>query len=188
VPYFSSTIFVAALIGALLIAQAAYFLFAQALFPRFVARAERAWSERPVSTVAIGLPVAATLAIVAVALLNAPKPPIRIAGFVFAGVALGLAFAGTAGLAARIGRGLSAPGDAGREWARLRRGGIVLELAMLFPILGWFVIAPIAIVGGAGAAAAALFRRDARATLPAMATPAMAAPSGAIVSSIEKPS
>ena len=34
-----------------------------------------------------------------------------------------------------------------------------MELAFLIPLLGWFLILPIAVVSGAGAAAIALMRR-----------------------------
>jgi hypothetical protein len=32
------------------------------------------------------------------------------------------------------------------------RGGVVLELAFLFPIVGWFIVLPLALILGAGAA------------------------------------
>ena len=164
-PYLSSTIFVVVIVFALLLSLTGYFLLARALLPGFVARAESAWTERPISVVALGIPVALLLGLVSVGLINAPNGALRIVGFVASSVTLGFIFAGTAGLAARIGQGLRSPRDEGREWSRLLRAGIVLELSMLFPILGWFLIVPIAIVGGAGAATLALFRRRAPAQI-----------------------
>lgn len=158
-PYLSSTIFVVVVILALLLSLTGYFLLARALFPALVGRAERAWSDRPIVVFALGIPVALVLALVSIGLLDAPSGPLRIIGFLVSGVSLGFTFAGTAGLAARIGQGLPSPSDEGREWSRLLRAGIVLELSMLFPILGWFLVVPIAVIGGAGAATLALFRR-----------------------------
>lgn len=172
-PYLSSTIFVASLVLAVLLSLTGYMLLVRAMFPAFVERSSTAWSSRPVATVALGAPVAIVLILISVGLLNAPNGALRLIGFLVTGLSLGLTFAGTAGLAARIGRGLASPSDHGREWAGLLRAGIVLELSMLFPILGWFVIAPIAVIGGAGAAVQALFARRA-APLP-IAPPMFAA-------------
>jgi len=155
-PYLGSTIFVVVLVLAMLLALTGYFLFARALFPSFVGRAEQAWSERPAVSFALGLPTTFVLAGISIGLLKAPAAALRLIGFPLTGLAIGFVFAGTAGLAAWIGRGLSTPSDAGREWVTLLRAGIVLELTMLFPLLGWFLVFPIAVIGGAGAAALSL--------------------------------
>jgi len=158
-PYLSSTIFIVVLVLAVLLALTAYFLFARALFPGLVLRAERAWIERPFMSFVLGIPIAIVLTLLSVGLVKAPNPALRVLGMLSSALSLGFTFAGTAGLAARIGRGLQSPSDEGREWSRLLRGGLVLELSMLFPILGWFLIVPISVIGGAGAATLALFGR-----------------------------
>ena len=160
-PYFSSTIFVVSLVGAVLTALTGYFLFIRALFPEFVERAETEWTDRPIGAFGLGIPVAAVLGFISVATINAPNPIARLVGFVLTGVALGFTFAGTAGLVARLSRRFESPNDGGHRWRPILRAGVVLELTMLFPALGWFVIAPIAVIGGAGAATFALFRRRA---------------------------
>ncbi len=58
---------------------------------------------------------------------------------------------GTAGLATMVGRKLPSPADLERPWKCTLRGGIVLELAFLFPVLGWFFLLPASLVIGAGA-------------------------------------
>lgn len=156
-PYLSSTLFVLVVVLSFLVALTGYFLFVRSLFSGFARRAEVAWTERSWLSLLLGVPVLAVLVFTSIALLNAPLGALRIVGFGVAGLSLGFVFAGTSGLAARIGRGLSSPTDTGREWARTLRGGVVLEISMLLPILGWFLIAPIALLGGAGAAARALF-------------------------------
>jgi hypothetical protein len=185
-PYLSSTIFVVSLILAVLMSLTGYWLLVRALFPAFVERAERAWTERPGATVALGVPVALVLLGVSIGLLNAPNGALRVLGFLVSGVSLGFTFAGTAGLAARMGRGLAAPNDAGREWAQVLRAGIVLELTMLFPLLGWFVVAPIAVLGGAGAAVQALFGRK-RAAATAVPTTGPVAPAQVVHSAGSPP-
>lgn len=62
------------------------------------------------------------------------------------------ASSGVAGLATTIGHRLPSPADADRPWKATIRGGIVLELAYLVPVLGWFVLLPGSLVVGAGSA------------------------------------
>lgn len=165
-PYFSSTLFVVVIVLSVLATLTGYFLFVRSLFAGFAARAEFAWSHRPWLSFLLGVPTLLVLGLGSFWLLNAPSGALRIAGFGVGGLSLGFVLGGTSGLAARVGRGLSAPTDAGREWARTLRGGIVLEISMLLPVLGWFLIAPLAVIGGAGAAARALFSRGERVVSP----------------------
>jgi hypothetical protein len=67
-------------------------------------------------------------------------------------------FLGTAGLANLIGRRLNSPWDFARPWLPVLCGGIVLELAYLFPIVGWFLILPVTLVIGCGAATISIWR------------------------------
>lgn len=167
-PYLSSTLFVFVVVVSFLVALTGYFLLVRSLFSGFARRAEIAWTERSWLSLLLGAPVLAVLAFASMALLNAPSGALRIVGFAFGGLSLGFVFAGASGLAARVGRGLSSPSDEGREWARTLRGGIVLEVSLLLPILGWFLIAPVVLLGGAGAAVRALFAR--RRAAPALPT------------------
>jgi hypothetical protein len=66
------------------------------------------------------------------------------------------AHAGVAGLATAIGHRLTSPVDDERPWRSTLRGGVVLELTYLLPILGWFGILPLSIIIGSGAATLAL--------------------------------
>lgn len=158
VPYLGSTIFVATLVVALLLSMTGWFLVATALWPAFVARAAGATAERPVLTFLLGVPGTLALLFVSVALTSAPGGAARALGLLFAGAAIGFALTGAAGVALRVGRALPSPGDAEREWPRVLRAGVVLELAMLLPILGWFLVFPATVVLGVGAATMALRR------------------------------
>ena len=66
------------------------------------------------------------------------------------------ALAGTAGLALRIGRGLSATRDAQEPWRRVLRGGIVLAITYLTVVL-----LPLSLLAGLGALVLAQFGRGA---------------------------
>jgi hypothetical protein len=59
---------------------------------------------------------------------------------------------GIAGLTTSIGMKLPSPADLDRPWQATIRGSVVLELAFLLPILGWFIILPSALIIGSGCA------------------------------------
>lgn len=58
---------------------------------------------------------------------------------------------GVSGLATLVGRRLRSADDEASPWRATLRGGVVLALAFLVPLLGWFAILPIATFVGAGA-------------------------------------
>lgn len=149
----------------LFLALPAYWLTARSLWPRMHEGAARAFREIPIRAAFAGLGVATVAAIVAAVLVNI-TPAL---GLLFIGGAVGFALAGTGGLATRIGEGLRAPADFGRDWRLTLKGGVAMELAFLVPILGWFLILPIVLVSGAGAATIALMRRAPAVTHAAVA-------------------
>jgi hypothetical protein len=69
------------------------------------------------------------------------------------------ALLGSAGLAERLGTGLSSPADEARPWRRTLRGGLVLAGMFLLPFAGWFVLLPLVLVSGFGALASVRYRR-----------------------------
>jgi hypothetical protein len=161
VPYLSSTLFVASLVVAFLLSLTAWLVLATALWPGFVARSADAIERRPFTTAALGVP--GVLVAVLVPAVVANVGPLVPLGLVLGGLGAGFGLAGVAGLALRVGRALPSPRDEGRDWPKVLRAGVVLELALLLPLLGWFVVLPITLLLGMGAAIRAL-GRGARAT------------------------
>ncbi|MCA9611031.1 MAG: hypothetical protein KC619_35800 [Myxococcales bacterium] len=151
-PYLGSTVFFVTLVGALVLALTAWWLFVRSLAPGFVGRARDRWSRRPVLTVLLGAVTGGFATLVLIALFAVGHPAASFVATVAATGLLAFALAGTAGLAQRIGEGLASPTDEGREWFRCLKGGAVLELCFLLPVLGWFLVLPIAVYGGLGAA------------------------------------
>jgi hypothetical protein len=129
----------------------AYWLAATALFRPVVERAHRTYGERPVTATLVGLvallPVAALFLIFA----KAAHPGVKLLTGALLMVPLVLALIGSAGLADRIGAGLAAPVDATQPWCRVLRGGAVLGLLFVVPLLGWFAVFPLTLASGLGA-------------------------------------
>jgi hypothetical protein len=169
---------VAVVLG-LFLAIGGYWLLSRALWPTLVGRAEARFAAMPKRTVLAGAPLLLLTVIADSKLLAAPAPPLRVMGFIITGLTIGFALTGAAGLAARVGQGLGSPSDAGREWFLTLKGGAVLLASCLIPVLGWFVILPILLCGGLGAAALALVRPHLR-SAPAPSIAPATAPATAV--------
>jgi hypothetical protein len=139
-----------------LIVLVSYWLAAAALFPRTVARARVVYSERPVRATLIGAAVGGPSLLVGLALLNTPNGAAKLLGAIVVSTQILLGLLGSAGLGERIGAGLPSAGDAGRPWRAVLRGGTVLSLTFLLPIIGWFGVLPWALTSGVGAALMAM--------------------------------
>jgi hypothetical protein len=139
-----------------LIVLVSYWLAAAALFPRTVARARVAYSERPVRATVIGAAVGGPSVLIGLALLSAPNGAAKLLGGAVVSTQILLGLLGSAGLGQRIGAGLPSAGDASRPWRAVLRGGTVLSLTFLLPIIGWFGVLPWALTSGVGAALMAM--------------------------------
>jgi hypothetical protein len=124
-------------------------------FPGFARKAEIRVTRNPILTFITGVIVSALVFGFAALLGNGSA----VLKFVSALVAMGgawVAMSGMSGIAARIGRATPSPADKDRPWRALVRGSIILELASLFPLVGWLLIFPLSLILGMGAAALAL--------------------------------
>lgn len=137
------------LIGGSYLAFVAYWLAAVAFFAPAVERARLTYATRPVGATAVGLGVLLP-ALVLSAILKGGPPPVKILVLALLCLLLLLALIGSAGLADKLGAGLSTPADATQPWRRVLRGGAVLGLLFVAPVLGWFVL-PLTLASGLGA-------------------------------------
>jgi hypothetical protein len=127
-------------------------LLCRGLWPEAVAAAADRCSKRLWSSFLAGLPIAIVVIVAAKILFNVLGPVGKIASVGVICLYMLQAHTGVSGLATSIGRRLLSPLDEQRPWRSTLRGGVVLGLAYLLPILGWFVILPASIIIGSGAA------------------------------------
>ncbi|MEP6925288.1 MAG: hypothetical protein ABI954_12550 [Pyrinomonadaceae bacterium] len=78
---------------------------------------------------------------------------------------------GASGLATSIGQKLSAKIDVDQPWRTTLRGGNILVLSFLLPILGWFIIFPFSLIIGCGAMTLSFFNFKRTAVAPAAFQP-----------------
>lgn len=152
-------------VGLMIVLPATWLMFG-ALWPSAVERARERIPTMPVGTFLIGAGVTLVFITLTTALGNANLPALALP---IAAFGMGWAFLGMSAVARHVGRRLATPGQP--EWRAHLKGGIVLSLSFLVPVLGTFLIFPIALVLGTGAATLAVFRRPRPVETPAM-TPA----------------
>jgi len=129
------------------------------LWPQTVAEAAERCRRGLRLSFLVGLPVTIVVVFSTLKLLNSLGGLGKAAGIGLLCVFMLHANIGVSGFATAIGRRLASPVDQAREWRATLRGGVVLELTYLLPILGWFVILPASIVIGSGSATRAQIRQ-----------------------------
>ncbi len=150
----------------MMLALPGLWLLCRGLWPEAVAAAADRCSKRLWSSFLVGLPITIGMVVLTITLFNVLSPVGKIAGVGVVCLYMLQAHTGVSGLATSIGRRLLAPLDEQRPWRSTLRGGVVLELAYLLPILGWFVILPASIIIGSGAANLGLLSNLKRALIP----------------------
>jgi hypothetical protein len=152
-----------------LVTVVCYWLLFEALFHTRVERLRAVYHERPVKAALVGLLITAPALILGSALASAPNGLGKLLGVATLLLLVLTALYGSTGLAVRVGEGLASAVDAQYPWTRALRGGSVLAVTFILPLLGWFVVLPLVLVSGIGAAFLARRRRN-RPPAPAPAT------------------
>lgn len=129
------------------------------LFPATVERARLRLDRTPWLCLFVGGVITIMAAVPAVILFVLPNGAAKFAGWVLVFVLLAIASLGAGGLAAKMGDRLSRRSSGGyTPVGAFVRGAVTLELAAAFPVIGWFIIIPLATVVAVGATAFALLR------------------------------
>ena len=134
-----------------LLALPALWLLALGLWPKLVSDATTRCSQGLIRLFLIGLLPTFFAVVLIVIFKRIPGGLGNILAIATACFYLLFAQAGVAGLATCVGRRLESSTDQKGLWRATLRGAIVLELPFLLPVLGWFILFPVATIVGVGA-------------------------------------
>jgi hypothetical protein len=123
------------------------------LFPRPAERARAALERRPWRCFLLGLVLVGILGVPAIAMMNAAHGLIKLAGWVVVFPLVSVLVVGLTAMANLLGERLRQLSPAITPLGSLVRGAITLELALILPIFGWFLFAPLVAITLAGAGA-----------------------------------
>ena len=141
-----------------------HWVVAAGLFPKATRTLAGVFEQRPLRALLVGIFTYGPIMLLFVSNSKLPGAPLRILVVAAGAVSLLVAFIGSAGLALRIGRNLCAGGDL---WQQALRGGVMLALVFITPILGWLVVLPLGLASGFGAVLLARPWRSDESPLPA---------------------
>ncbi len=143
------------------------------LFEEKAHAARRVLENQAGRALGLGLALALPLGFLSIALFKAPGG-FKLLGWIVLLSLLATSLLGGSGLALLLGERIAAQAPQLSLLGALSRGAGMLALAWIFPVVGWFLIGPLAVIIGLGAGAKAL-RVRAPKILPQSA-PALAAP------------
>jgi hypothetical protein len=133
-------------VGAIVV-SAAYFVIGSVLAPQVTRRARIRFARRPWLPVVLGLAVSGPWVATSLVLLAAPSAAAKFAGAVAGCLWVLLGLLGGAALAQHFG----APGSAGPvRWNETMRGGLLIGLTWILPLVGWLGMLPLTISAGVG--------------------------------------
>ncbi len=129
------------------------------LLPKTAERIEARIAEKPGRNLFIGIPVTAAFALWIALASSTGSGILRGSAFLAGGVWMALGTIGAAGLARMLGNRLKPLASPTSELTNLLRGAVVFEFACLFPLVGWFVFAPIVGMMLVGASVSSIRRK-----------------------------
>lgn len=122
------------------------------LMPQITSRIETRLERTPGKSFFLGVPVTAAFLLWIAITANVPLGLVRGTAFLAAFIGMGLGTLGAAGMSRLLAKRitlLASPNSQAMNWLR---GAVVYELACLFPLVGWFLFAPIVGITVLGAA------------------------------------
>ena len=128
------------------------------LFEAKAGAARRVLEQEAGRTFGLGIVLLLPLGFAAIALINAPGA-LKVLGFALIAVLLATSLLGGAGLALLMGERTAAQDEKMSSFTALSRGAGMMAIAWLFPVLGWFLVAPVSVITGLGAGAKVLWKR-----------------------------
>jgi hypothetical protein len=128
------------------------------LFPATVERARLRLEHTPWLCFWLGGVMTAGLVVPVIVLLALPVGPAKLAGWSGIFAVLGLASLGAAGLAAKMATQWQRASPTTSPLGAFVRAAVALELAAVFPIIGWFAVVPLTTVTALGATVFALLK------------------------------
>ena len=146
-PYTGNVLFFLSLHAALFLILLGHWVVLTGMFPKAINSFVRVYDERPIRALLLGLVTYGPIFLVFLNSAKLPVPP-RIIVIVLGVASLLIGFAGTAGIALRIGRNLCADAS---PWQQCLRGGVMLGLVFVTPFLGWGFLLHAGLASGFGA-------------------------------------
>lgn len=166
--FLANVIGIALFIIGLLLSLQGLWLLCRALWPNRVRKTADRCQHGRIAALLLGVPITVVVLGIAGAISRRGGGPGHIVGGIIFTSFLVYASTGMSGFVTFVGERLASPGDALRPWWTTVRGGAAVELAALFPVIGWLILLPVLIMVGVGAITLSFFDNSPRSDLRSM--------------------
>ncbi|MCP4419787.1 MAG: hypothetical protein GY805_24510 [Chloroflexi bacterium] len=122
------------------------------LMPKITSRIETRLEKTPGKSFFLGLPVTAVFLLWIAITAEASVSVVRGSAFFVAFIGMGLGTLGAAGMSRLLAKRVALLAKPRSEAINWLRGAVVYELSCLFPLVGWFIFAPLVGITVVGAA------------------------------------
>jgi hypothetical protein len=123
---------------------ASYYTLGAAIAPRLTERARDRFARKPWLPIVVGVGISIPWVAISIVLLNTP---VQFAGAVGLGLWVLFGLVGGAGIAQHV--GVAASGE-DATWRHTLRGGLIISLTWVLPIVGWLFMLPVTLAAGVG--------------------------------------
>jgi len=147
-PYTGIVLSILAVHAAVFLILLGHWVAAAGMFPKSTRTFAEIYDQRPLRALLVGIFTYGPIMLLFLMNGKIPNAPLRFLVVAAAFATLLIAMIGSTGLALRIGRNLCAGAD---TWQQALRGGVMLALVFITPVLGWFVVLPLGLASGFGA-------------------------------------
>ena len=122
------------------------------MMPNITSRIETRLEQTPGKSFFLGVPVTAAFLLWIAITANVPLGVVRGSSFVVAFIGMGLGTLGAAGMSRLLAKRVTLLAKPSSEAMNWLRGAVIYELSCLFPLVGWFIFAPLVGITVVGAA------------------------------------
>ena len=158
-------------IGVILVV-ASYYTFGASLAPQMTERGRIRFARRPWLPIVIGTLVSVPWVVIALVALNMPSGAVKFAGAALGSLWILSGLLGGASIAQHIGR---VDGQS-PTWSQTFRGGLLIVLTWILPIVGWLVMLPMTLCAGVGCLLLGILPMRSQPSMPGADVPTIAAP------------
>ncbi|HEY3780919.1 MAG TPA: hypothetical protein VGL56_07545 [Fimbriimonadaceae bacterium] len=120
------------------------------LFQSSASRARDAYRSGPWKGIGLGLLLTLVFGTIGFILVNIPNPAIKLTGMGVLLAIMVLSALGASGISMLIAERIAALDPNASRYGAMQRATLIMVVAGVFPILGWFLIGPLLIIAGVG--------------------------------------
>jgi hypothetical protein len=140
-------------LGVILVVTA-YYTASAALAPGLAERSRARFALNPWKTMILGLVVSVPWIALSLVMLNGASGGVKFFGSVLMGLWVFVGLIGGAGVAQHVGR---SDNTSNTNWSQTARGGLLITLTWVLPLVGWLGVLPLTLATGIGCVTRDLF-------------------------------